>query len=126
MFNIEQSTAIVFGLTCAVIALVLLVAFLADQVIRQNALLAEDDEVNDREAHAACMAHVADLVSNRFAAVVIRDLVTRYDTPAERAVIERIKRDEWTPEGVPLPMLWLLHHANERDPQPEERTTEDA
>lgn len=110
MLNVEQSTAIVFGMAMAIIALILLLAFLADWCIRLNAALAEDDE----DDHAACIAHIADVVSNRFAAVVIRDLADRYDTAESRRVWSDLRQD-WTHDGPSMPALWLRHHADERD-----------
>lgn len=110
--DIEQSTAILFGMVCAVIALVLLVAWLADTVIRQNAALAEDDDAD----HAACTAHIADVVSDRFAAVVLRDLAERYDSVRGVSVMMKIQREKWTPDGPTIPALWMLHHADLLDP----------
>lgn len=112
LIQIEQNTAILFGMVCAIISLCLLVALLADQIIRQNAALSEDDEVD----HAMCVAHIADVVSDRFAAVVLRDLASRYDSTEEIRVINKIKREQWKPEGPVIPVLWLQHHADLLDP----------
>lgn len=108
IFTIEQSTAILFGMACAIIALVLLLAFVTDYAIRMKH---EADAEVDIE-HAACIAHIADVVSKRFVAVALRDLADRYEDGRERALIERIKREQWTPEGPVLPVLWLYHYAD--------------
>lgn len=106
--DIEQGTAILFGMTMAIIALVLMLSILADQVIRLRAEQTEDVEAD----HLACVAHMADVTSKRFIAVALRDLADRYEEGREQALIERIKREQWTPEGPVLPVLWLRHYAD--------------
>jgi hypothetical protein len=114
--SIPYSTAVMFGMACAVIGLVLLVAFLADEVIRLRSYLNNDLE----DDHAKCIAHIADVTSKRFVAVALRDLAERYDSVEERSTIAQIKRVEWTLDGPPLPVLWMLHHADLLDPQKDE------
>lgn len=111
-WQIDQSTAILFGMTMAILALVLIVAWLVDTIIRQNATLAEDDYTD----HAACTAHIAEMTSKRWGAVILRDLADRYDSAAEVRVINQIKREQWKPEGPVLPVLWLRYHADLLDP----------
>lgn len=106
--HIEQGTAILFGMTMAIIALALLLAFVVDYAIRMKH---EADAEVDAE-HAACIAHIADVTSKRFVAVALRDLADRYEDGRERTLIERIKREQWTPEGPMLPVLWLRHYAD--------------
>jgi hypothetical protein len=108
VIQIEQNTAILFGMTCAIIALVLMLSFVVDYAIRLKHDC--DDEVEAE--HAACIAHIADVTSKRFVAVALRDLADRYEDGRETALIERIKREQWTPEGPVLPVLWLRHYAN--------------
>lgn len=103
---------VLVGLVLAVIVLILVIAVLADQIIR---LLSEDNE-DDRADHAKCIAHVADVTSKRMVAVTLRDLADRYDAGRETVRIERIKREDWTPEGPALPVLWLRDWADEMDP----------
>lgn len=108
MPEIETGTAILFGMACAIITLVLVLALLADWIIRlQHALNEESDST-----HAICVAHIADMVSDRWAAVVLRDLADRYEGGSETLVLNKIKREVWTPEGPVLPVLWLRHHAD--------------
>lgn len=114
MVTIETGTAVLFGMCMAILSLVLLVAFLADQVIRQNGALAEDDEAD----HAACTAHIADVTSRRFVAVALRDLAERYDSVPEQRVLTSLRR-RWLESGPSVPALWLLHHADLLDPQDE-------
>lgn len=114
--TIPYSTAVMFAMTCALIALVLLVAFLADEVIRLRHYLNEDLE----DDHAKCIAHIADVTSKRFVAVALDDLAERYDSIDEKHIIEKIKREEWTPGGPSLPALWLYHHADRLYPQKDE------
>lgn len=106
--HIEQGTAILFGMAMAIIALVLLVAFVVDYAIRTKH---ECDEAVEVE-HAACIAHIADVTSKRFVAVALRDLADRYENGREQALFERIKREQWTPKGPVVPVLWLRHYAD--------------
>lgn len=103
---------VLVGMTFAVIALVILLAILADEVVR---LRAQVDEAKD-VVHSACIAHIADVTSKRFGAVIIRDLARRYESGDEVRVLNQIKREQWSPEGKVLPVLWLEHHANLLDP----------
>ncbi len=107
-WHVEQGTAIIFGLACAIIALVFLVAWLADIVVRQHAELDAEEDTD----HAKCVAHIADVVSARFGAVMLRDMAERYDSVPEVATMMKIKREVWTPDGPTMPALWMLHQAD--------------
>jgi hypothetical protein len=66
---------LVTGLVAAIIVLVLLLAYLADCVIRLNAGI----ESADKADHAKCIAHVTDVTSSRFVAVALLDRANELD-----------------------------------------------
>lgn len=103
---------VIVGLAVAVGVLCIVLAIATDRIIRLEAGVREDDKAD----HAACIAHIADVTSKRVVAVTLRELADRYDTGRETVRIERIKREDWKPEGPALPVLWLRDWANEMDP----------
>lgn len=111
-FVIEQSTAILFGMVCAIIALIFLVAILADQVIRQNAALADDDEVD----HAMCIAFISDVVSKRVVAMAFRDAADRWESVEEKANLIELGSEKFKVGGPSMPSLWLHQQADTLDP----------
>jgi hypothetical protein len=105
--HIEQGTAILFGMTMAIIALVIMLAIVVDYAIRMKH---EADAEVDIE-HAACIAHIADVTSKRFIAVALRDLAERYDSNESRRVWAELRKD-WSSDGPSMPALWLQHYAD--------------
>lgn len=111
--NVESGTAILFGMTCAIIALVLLIAFLTDEVIRLRHSLVAEVDYHYEESMASAMAAVSDVTL----AKRLRLLADRYEDSADEVIImNRIKREQWKPEGPVLPVLWLRYHADLLDP----------
>lgn len=106
-FHIEQGTAILFGMACAIITLVLLIAYLVDDVIRLRA--AETVAVEDD--HNACLARVMLEVSDWHTANRIRHMADTYGTPEGEAIMTAAQR-KWRLEGEPLPILWIREYAD--------------
>lgn len=103
---------VLLGLSIAIAVLLIVLALMADSLIRAHAALQQHTDAG----HAACIAHIADVTSKRFGAVIVRDLARRYESGEEIALINRIKREQWKPEGKALPVLWLEHRADLMDP----------
>lgn len=105
---------LVTGLVAAIIVLVLLLAYLADSVIRLHAGI----ESADKADHAKCIAHIADVTSNRMVAVALRDLAKRYDSVQGERELERLRLTHrvTVSDYVSVPGRWLLNRADELDP----------
>lgn len=112
LVRIEQGTAILFGMAMAILALCLLIAVLADEIVRLRADRIEDVE----DDHAACIAHIADVTSRRVIATAMRDLAVRYDQSDGQRELRDIRGGEWTKDGPSIPALWMMHHADLLDP----------
>lgn len=112
MVNIPPSTAVYFGLSMAIIGLVLLLAYVMDTAIRAQAALTEEIEVS----HDDCVAQMIEAVSDRYAAERLRALALAYDSPEEIRTMRAIQRTQWKESGPRLPALWLNHHADLIDP----------
>jgi hypothetical protein len=103
---------LVTGLVAAIIVLVLLLAYLADCVIRLQAGVTNTDKAD----HAKCIAHVADVVSNRMVAVALRDLAERYDSVREEALLRKIRESKARSNvDGSVPALWMRYHADMLD-----------
>lgn len=105
--HIEQGTAILFGMVCAIIALVLLIAYLVDDIIRLRA----NETANVETDHNATIARVMLEVSDWHTANRIRQMADDYDTPRGRAIMDAAQR-KWRLEGEPLPLLWIREYAD--------------
>jgi len=101
---------LVTGLVAAIIVLVLLLAYLADSVIRAHAGI----ESADKADHAKCIAHIADVTSNRMVAVALRQLADRYDSVQGERELLALRRQVGTYEHS-VPARWLLNRADELD-----------
>ena len=73
----------------------------------------------DKAAHAKCIAHVADITSNRIVALALRDLAQRYDSVEGRRETQTIANREWTEGGPSIPALFILRQADALDPRPD-------
>jgi len=104
---------LVTGLVAAIIVLVLLLAYLADSVIRAHAGI----ESADKADHAKCIAHIADVTSNRMVAVALRQLADRYDSVQGERELERLRQTHrvTVSDYVSVPGRWLLDRADELD-----------
>lgn len=98
---------VLFGLGAAVIALVVVLAYMAGRI----ADLTDAASVQ----HAKCIAHVADMTSNRIVGMAVRDLARRWDTVEEKVEFTRLRRD-YKPEQS-IGQRWLLEQAERIDPQ---------
>jgi hypothetical protein len=103
---------LVTGLVAAIIVLVLLLAYLADCVIRLQAGVTNTDKAD----HAKCIAHIADVTSNRMVAVALRDLAERYDSVQGQRELHRARARWLDSTGPTVPAMWLLDRADELDP----------
>lgn len=115
-WQIEQNTAILFGMTMALLGLCLLLAYVVDDLIRTKAQVAEDvDEASDVMIDAVLhqVGHV--LLAER-----LRELARNYESPENVSLRKRLGRTEWKEGGTPLPALWLMAVADEISPAPEE------
>ena len=100
---------LVIGLIAAVVVLNGLVLVLARHIVR----LSEEHKAD----HAKCIAHVADMTSNRVAALHLRTLAERYDTVGEVPVLTRLRRAHKGDDDRTIPAKWMLHHADLLDPE---------
>lgn len=101
------------GLVCAIIALVVLIAILADEVLRSRA---DVDEERDAQ-HAKCIAHVADVTSKRIVAMALREYARRWDSVEEKANLIALAREQYKPGGPNMPAIWMNQQADLLDPQ---------
>lgn len=103
---------VVFGLTAAIIALVILVAILSDTILRARA---EVDEEHDAQ-HAKCIAHIADVTSKRIVAQALREYARRWDSVEEKSNLIKLSREEYRAGGPNMPAIWLNQQADLLDP----------
>lgn len=108
---IAYSTGVMVGMVCAIIALVILIAILADEVIRLRA----SETIVIEEDHNACIARIILEMGDRAVAHRIRLMADAYDTRGD-LVVMRAAKEKWTAEGPVLPVLWLREHADLLDP----------
>ena len=111
MIHIEQNTAILFGMACAIIALVFLIAYLVDEVIRLRA----NETISVEQDHDRCLARIILEMGDRTTAHHLRHLADTYDKAEGRPLVEAAKK-KWTPEGPVLPVLWVREYADLLDP----------
>lgn len=104
---------LLIGMAVAIIVLVLLLAYLADSVVRLQADVTDTDKAD----HAKCIAHIAEVVSNRMVAVALRDLAERYDSVKGERELERLRQTHrvTVTDYVSVPGRWLLDRADELD-----------
>lgn len=101
------------GLVVGLIAAVVVLNGLLLVMVRHIVRLSEEH----RADHAKCIAHVADMTSNRVAALHIRTLAERYDTVGEMPVLSQLRRESKIGEARTVPAKWMLHHADLLDPK---------
>lgn len=106
--------AVLFGMAAAIIALVLLLAYVVDQVIRLQADVTDTDKAD----HAMCIAHIADVTSKRMVAVALRNLAKRYDSVQGERELHGLRQKYGSSRSdmATIPALWLLERADELDP----------
>lgn len=105
--HIEQGTAVLFGMTMAILALCGLLAYLVDDIIRLRA-----GETAGVEAdHDRCLARIILEMGDIATAYRLRDIADNYDTVEGRRIMADAKKG-WTADGPPMPVLWLRHHAD--------------
>ena len=105
-------TGLITGLVLAILALILLVAILADQIIRLNT---REEQAQDA-VHAKCLAHIADVTSKRIVAQSLREYARLWDSIEERANLQRLAREKYKPGGPAMPSIWLNYQADLLDP----------
>jgi hypothetical protein len=111
--HIEQGTAILFGQACAILALVGLLAYIADDLIRTKALLAQDSDEREREVLSAMLRQVGHIML----AERLREIARNYESPENVLLRQRLGRTEWKEGGTPLPALWLMALADDISPE---------
>lgn len=113
--EIPFSTALFTAMVLALIALILLLAYLADEVIRLRNDHSLDVEADHEDCAIALSAHVGDLVF----AERLRTLAERYDSDAgirEVAAIRREIERKRMNTGPSIPALWLQLQADQINP----------
>lgn len=113
--EIPFSTALVTCLVLAIICLILLVAFLADDIIRLRA----GESAGLEADHSECADTLAAFFAERLFAERIRHLATKYDSEAgirEMAFLRREMERQRTAGGPTLPAMWLRLQADHIDP----------
>ena len=112
MVSIEQDTAILFGMCMAVLALLGLLAYVVDDLIRTKTALHESDDEAWRDQVQATVTYVGNvLVAER-----IRELARNYESPDHVLLRQRLGRTKWKEGGTPLPALWLEAVADQISP----------
>lgn len=101
---------LVTGLVAAIIVLLLLLAYLADCVIRLQAGVTNTDKAD----HAKCIAHIADVTSNRMVAVALRDLAERYDSVQGERELHALRKAHGSLYSS-VPAAWLEMQADRLD-----------
>lgn len=106
-------TGLFVGMALTIIVLIILVAFLADDVIRARTAL--DEETN--ATHDECIDEIKRVISKSAIATAVYQMAEHYDSVAgerERAVLQRKVRREDSPS---IPAAWMQDYATKIDPQ---------
>ena len=111
-WQIEQGTGILFGMACAIIALVFLLAYVVDDLIRAKARLAEDADEREAEVLNAMLRQVGRILL----AERLRELARNYDSPDNVLLRKRLYREKHKEGGPLIPALWLEAMADEISP----------
>lgn len=104
------------GLCLAVVALCLVVAVLAARLV----YLSQDREDDQQAEHAMCVAHIADVVSNRVVAMALREKAKQWDSVEEEPNLKRLGREVYKAAGPSMPNIWLNQQADLLDPPTKE------
>lgn len=99
---------VLFGLGAAVIALVVIVAYMAGRI----ADLVDSNTVQ----HAKCTAHVADITSSRVVGLTLRHLAERLDSVDSTPDLLRLRRAHKDGDKS-VTAMWLLEQAERIDPK---------
>lgn len=67
--------------------------------------------IPQRIDHAKCIAHIADITSNRFAARLVHDLADRYENIDGQAELTRIRNTVYGADTESVPALWMREQA---------------
>lgn len=110
---VEQGTGILFGMACALIALVCVLAYVVDDLIRTKALLAEDSDEREAEVLNALVRQVGHIML----AERLREIARNYESPDNVLLRRKISRTTWKEGGTPLPALWLMALADDISPE---------
>jgi hypothetical protein len=71
--------------------------------------------LDEQADHAKCIAHIAEVTSNRFVAARLRELADKYDSIEERPVMTKLQRQHFA-SGPSVPSSWLNLQAELLDP----------
>lgn len=107
-------TGLIIGLILAVVVLCLVISVLAYEIVRGNDRLEAD--------HAMCVAHTADVSSDRILAMFARELARRWGSVEEKSNLIQLGREQYHIGGPSMPEIWLNQQADLIDPKnrPEE------
>lgn len=112
-WQIEQGTAILFGMACALIALCLLLAYVVDDLIRTKAELRDEIVEFEMDLRSAILRDVGHIM----VAERLREIARNYESPENVLLRQKIGRTTWKEGGTPLPALWLLALADDISPE---------
>lgn len=70
--------------------------------------------------HAMCSNYIRTAVTAAFKAQILREAADRWESPRGQADARRISLSYYTPDGPPVPSLWLREWADAEDAELEE------